>query len=341
MSKSIALSIHKFEDGINVNEDSARASDNLIVVSDGAGGGGLFAERWSRCLADHVPAQPITSADQLETWVHTFWEQYYLDSEAAAQKLGGIYLNKFYDEGSFATLVAVWRTSPSECRWMAFGDSVAFCYNRRTGELQHNFTRLVDFSRPPALINCKDELRKAGFRTGTFALDSDCVVFCCSDALSHYFLMRYEVEHKEVYAAELAEVADGPSRNAQYVRRALSSPAQRSFSAEFEEVFLPLCQSDNAESVFSACLKSLEDLGFLGHDDYSFAMLAPDRPPMVANPAIVGVSSSFAPKHSSVPTNFRKELFRQLRRVMRSLDGDAVVKKRFSLAAAHLTTLGN
>ena len=55
------LSIGKLEEGC-INEDAAIARDNMIAVSDGAGGGGLFAERWSRYLLDNLPESPILSA---------------------------------------------------------------------------------------------------------------------------------------------------------------------------------------------------------------------------------------------------------------------------------------
>ena len=45
--KSKSISIGKPEEDC-VNEDAAIARYNMIAVSDGAGGGGLFAERWSR-----------------------------------------------------------------------------------------------------------------------------------------------------------------------------------------------------------------------------------------------------------------------------------------------------
>ena len=58
--KSKSISIGKPEEGC-INEDAAIARDNMIAVSDGAGGGGLFAERWSRYLIDNLPESPIVS----------------------------------------------------------------------------------------------------------------------------------------------------------------------------------------------------------------------------------------------------------------------------------------
>ena len=53
-----AISLAKFEEGI-VNEDAAIATESVIAVSDGAGGGGVFAERWSQYLVNHLPEKPI------------------------------------------------------------------------------------------------------------------------------------------------------------------------------------------------------------------------------------------------------------------------------------------
>ena len=69
-------------------------------------------------------------------------------------------LNKFYNEGSCATVAAAWQTNDDECRWIAYGDSVVSHYNRHTGLLQHSFTRLADFSNPPRLVSCKDPLEE-------------------------------------------------------------------------------------------------------------------------------------------------------------------------------------
>ena len=55
-------------------------------------------------------------------------------------------LNKFYNEGSCATVAAAWQTNDDECRWIAYGDSVVSHYNRHTGLLEHSFPRLADFS---------------------------------------------------------------------------------------------------------------------------------------------------------------------------------------------------
>ena len=57
-----------------INEDAVLERKNLIAVSDGAGGGGLFAEEWSAYLLSHLPTTPICSADELDAWIGDIWE---------------------------------------------------------------------------------------------------------------------------------------------------------------------------------------------------------------------------------------------------------------------------
>ena len=68
-----AISLAKFEEGI-VNEDAAIAKESVIAVSDGAGGGGVFAEKWSQYLVDHLPNEPITDYSAFDSWIDGIWE---------------------------------------------------------------------------------------------------------------------------------------------------------------------------------------------------------------------------------------------------------------------------
>ena len=266
MKKQGAITIGKFEPGC-INEDAVLARPSLIAVSDGAGGGGLFAERWSRYLLDHLPDMPITSAEALDGWIESIWEPFYNQCEQDAQLLGGLSLDKFYDEGSFATLVAVWQTAENHCQWMSFGDSVAFHYNKRTRLLEHSFSRLTDFDNPPYLINCKDELRKEGFRCGIFETDADSIVFVASDALAHYLLMMYKVEHMDLVVSEWNEAIDRHSKNENYMRAASAIPKPL-FEAKVLDKVL---NSMESRVNFQRHLQSLLRKGLIAHDDYSLA----------------------------------------------------------------------
>ena len=257
-----ALSIAKFEEGV-INEDAAIAKENLIAVSDGAGGGGVFADRWSKYLVEHLPDNPIADYESFDKWIDSIWEPFYNDCEEKAKKEGGMFLNKYYDEGSFATLVAVWNNG----QWISYGDSVAFCYYRECGRLQHSFGRLVDFNNPPYLINCKDPLSEQGFKSGQFDIQPGSIVFATSDALAHYILMMYEVTHKEEFESELQEAINAQTKGSNFIKACMS---QR--KTDFEDVIKKLPMSNNAGN-FKKHLESLRKKGLIGHDDYTIAIM--------------------------------------------------------------------
>ena len=65
--KNLAVTISTLEES-TINEDAVIAKDNLIAVSDGAGGGGVYAERWSSYLVNYLPEVPIKSFDELDNY---------------------------------------------------------------------------------------------------------------------------------------------------------------------------------------------------------------------------------------------------------------------------------
>lgn len=258
-----AISLAKFEDGI-VNEDAVIARENAIAVSDGAGGGGVFAERWSQYLVDNLPEKTIKNYKAFDKWIDGIWEPFYNNCEEEAKKVGGLFLNKFYDEGSFATLVAVWKDGT----WISYGDSVAFCYNKKTGKLQHSFTRLSNFNNPPYLINCKDPLDKKGFRTGKFIVDDDCIVFAASDTLAHYILMMYEVSHRDWYGEELILAVDAQTKNSNFLKSAM-----RLRKIDFAKDVIQKLENCQYPNQLRLHIERLKRWGFIGHDDYSLVIM--------------------------------------------------------------------
>lgn len=258
-----ALSIAKIDEGL-VNEDAAIAKDNMIVVSDGAGGGGVFADGWSQYLVNNIPDKPIKNYNAFDKWIDGIWEPFYNEHEQKAKAEGGMFLNKFYDEGSFATLVAVWKGG----QWVSYGDSVAFCYNMKSGELQHSFTRLADFNHPPYLINCKDPLDKKGFRNGKFKITKDCIVFAASDALAHFILMMYEVAHFDNYTEELQEAINAQTKNSNFIKTAMALT-----TIDYQNDVIKKLLNCNRAFLLKNHIKGLRKKGLIGHDDYSIAMM--------------------------------------------------------------------
>ena len=256
------LSIPKFKEGF-VNEDAAKATQKWIAVSDGAGGGGVFADRWSQFLVEHLPDEPIVDYLAFDNWIDGIWESFYNEYEEVARQEGGMLLNKFYDEGSFATLVAVWNNG----QWVSYGDSVAFCYDRKTGRLQHTFGRIVNFNDPPYLVNCKDPTDAKGFKCGKFEITDDCVVFAASDALAHYILMMYELAHRDQFADELQEAIDAQTKDSNFIKSAM-----RLKKLNFDKALMTLLGQKHKGN-FKQHLQKLYKEGLLGYDDYSLVIM--------------------------------------------------------------------
>lgn len=263
-----SISINKPYEG-GLNEDAIQASLNRISISDGAGGGGVFAEKWSRYLLENLPHSSITSWNCLDEWLDTICELFFDDCEEVAKKLGPLVLKKFYSEGASATLAVVWHDiSRRTCQWISYGDSVVFHYNFKNHILEHSFSRLADFDKPPFLINCKEAIHKEGFKNGEFSLDKYSIVFICSDALSHYLLMLYEVERPELFHEDLSECISMKTRNSFFVRRLMSNRFRG-----FEQSLLKLISASKNKANYKRYLEALLRRKVIVLDDYSFAYI--------------------------------------------------------------------
>lgn len=259
-----AITIGKLNDG-SVNEDAVKATQKWIAVSDGAGGGGVFADRWSAYLVEHFPDVSIKDYKSFDEWIDGIWEPFYNSYEEIAKQEGGMLLNKFYDEGSFATLVAVWKNG----QWISYGDSVAFCYDKKTKKLQHSFGRIVDFNNPPYLVNCKDPTDIKGFKCGQFEVGDDCIMFVASDALSHYILMMYEVSHQDEFREELQEAVDAQTKDSNFIKTAMGLK-----KIDFEkDVLGKLLSCSKNVGNFRRHIEGLRKRGLIAHDDYSIAII--------------------------------------------------------------------
>lgn len=254
-----------------VNEDAAIAKENLIAVSDGAGGGGIYAERWSKYLLNRLPATPLRSFEELDLWIDGIWEPFYNECEGLAKREGGLLLDKFYDEGSFATLAAIW-IAGDKAPWLAYGDSVAFCYNTATCNLTHSFTKLSDFNRPPHLLNYNSPLHPEGCKCGDFDIDDNCILFCTSDALAHYIIMMYELQHPETFADEIRSAIEAETKLSGLILAASSMMCDF-----YNDVLLKLlnCKS---KCIFLSHMGKLMKNKLIALDDYSFAFAKMSHP---------------------------------------------------------------
>lgn len=269
------ISIAKFTDNIP-NEDSFKVVPKCLVISDGAGGCGVFANEWSKYLVEKLDEnKPILSFKELDKWVDSIWEPFYQSHEQKAKSYDGIFQSKFYTEGSNATIATVWKHTPNSYLWMTYGDSVVFHYNKISHNLEHSFSKLSDFSKPPYLISCKDPLQEEGFKCGEFNVDDNSVVFACSDALSHYVLMMYMMSHYDKYHEEIDEILNSRSSDSPMVGLAASID-----NLDFYiDVITKLENASKSEHDFSMLMKDLYSRGLIDIDDFTIAFLKYDNEP--------------------------------------------------------------
>ena len=265
MRRIYKASAAKFPDKDYRNEDSVLAEQGRLAISDGAGGCGLYADEWSKYLLEKLPQEPIVSFDGLNGWLDGIWEDFYNRHEQLAKEQDGLFLKKFYEEGSCATLAAAWEAA-DVWHWAAYGDSVVFHYNRETKELEHSFTELADFSHLPFLIDF-NELRAESFRCGSFTTDASSVVFVASDALSHYLLSAYLLGDREKNAEELERASHG--ENAGFVAAIERLPK----GDYYETTLRPLLQAAEDGQTFRKYMDELYEAQLIDRDDYSLAAI--------------------------------------------------------------------
>lgn len=251
----------------NYNEDAVLATESMIAVSDGAGGGGLFADKWANFLLSKLPETPLNSFDDFDKWVDGIWEEFYTLQEIEAQKLDPLTLDKFYSEGSFATIVVAWAYN-GNVHWLTYGDSTIFCYDFETHELISSINSLKDFNEAPYLVSTNEPLIAKGFKCGTFALSPSKTYFCASDALSFYIWASYLAGKEDNTNHQLMEVYNSKSKNANYIFKILSK------KLNFEsDVLNKLLRASRNRYNFTQHLNRLLKEGLIASDDYSICFM--------------------------------------------------------------------
>lgn len=264
------ITIPKFEERA-YSEDVSLCDSRRIAVSDGAGGCGIFAERWSAYLLEKLPAKKFVDFVDFSVWLDSIWEDFFESTKSLAASVGGFAQNKFYDEGSYATFAAAWKYR-YKVYWVAYGDTVVFHYDKSTKQLQHSFTALNDFAESPFLINWKNELDSKGFVQGEYKIAANSVVFVASDALAFYILAMYLIFSKpQGSEIQIENVLKTSSLQKNLLEQMMLSKIETS---DFETAVLtPLFQAAYSQDSFKSYINQLYQKGQIQNDDYSLAWM--------------------------------------------------------------------
>ncbi|NOX48740.1 MAG: hypothetical protein GXO89_17360, partial [Chlorobi bacterium] len=196
------------------NEDALFISEQIIAISDGAGGVGILADEWSKTLVNNIPDKPFKSAKNIDEWVSLFWEEFY--NEYLEELNGDSWkIRKFEEEGSLATLSALWEVGKSKFEYRSYGDSAMFVFNRNTGELkiQNNLKPVNSFTASPPLINWQTEqFSEEYYYSQSIEIDSDEEIILATDGIAMYihaaWLVYKDAINEEILESKMQKIID-------------------------------------------------------------------------------------------------------------------------------------
>ncbi|QQS28871.1 MAG: hypothetical protein IPM47_18830 [Sphingobacteriales bacterium] len=268
------------------NEDYARykqSSDGnayILGLSDGAGGYGVFTSEWAKALVQQLPEKPLISATDIDDWLNGWWESFYNKAEGNLPSNETFLKNKFYNEGSAATLCALWlfenKEGGSPCwNYLCVGDSVIFRYNVSNGQLEtpKHFQTPEQWEALPNLLNWANQETidlQISADSGSL-LPDDCWILA-SDALAQWIWVQYllsEANEKNRIWLENARQCGGR------LGRIIETVSQTESRPRFSEWFGILMQAARDPKNFERLLYDAYEQRCLLRDDYTLLVLYP------------------------------------------------------------------
>lgn len=179
------------------NEDAVFISDDKkrFALSDGAGGTGVEAHRWSRYLLEKLPETPIKSFAELSAWQDSIWQSYFDTIQTDLENNAPHALDKFFTEGSSATLISVWlegKGKTKKAHIVSYGDSVICLLRAKTKEIKTNIQDLSVFLDSPFLLNSNELPTEHGIYE-TWDIKKGDVLLIASDTIGQFILSSYYI----------------------------------------------------------------------------------------------------------------------------------------------------
>ena len=252
------------------NEDSVKIIDtSLLVLSDGAGGTGVEAHRWSRYLVDKTPIKPFKDFQEFSTWLDSIWETYFQEIKTDLEQNQAHALNKFYDEGSSATLAIAWIDPKKRLiNAFAYGDSMIFLFQPKKKAFKTNIPKLSTFLQNPMLINSNNPPTADGAFLESWHYEKGDILLVASDTISQYLLTAYFMNSQDPSILDdISQVVSSPYRLGTYV-----SNIEKTFEKDkltwdkIIENLWTVLEENTFFKEFTDFLRSTEQLGL---DDYS------------------------------------------------------------------------
>lgn len=261
--KCYAQTLTKF--GEKNNEDSFAIHDNFYVLSDGAGGLGMFAKEWADTLTHNL--KHFTDFNTLETEIHQLKIQFYEKQENFLEHHREYFADKFFTEGSAATLVLAGCIENS-IHLISYGDSGVFAYNKQTKSLTTNLNADI-LSSYPELINCiSSNIHSNKWYHKVLCLAKVDYLILASDAVAQYLRLVYAVNHNEKdFLEQLYSLKTAISSKVEFFLK------HKAVLPCFDELIQRCIHALASSDTFEQFCKELHEKQFLDYDDYTLMII--------------------------------------------------------------------
>lgn len=259
------------QDAISTDLSNNEAGIYRAALSDGAGGVGVFCGEWAKHLVSHCPSLPLATLDALDNWITVIYEPFYEQWKKVVEEERTFLKDKFYLQGSAATLVAFWldtqqSTDVFKIHLLSYGDSFYYLRQGEQVQLPPQRSSIEQYQQNPCLLNWKDEKspeKGFSYRCYDLAKDQAFRLILCSDAVGQCLLSHYQKQDDNIIA-----LSQGVYAYNQQLSNCLNSP----YSVE---VLIENMQTAMHSAVtFQDFCHSLYQQNYLLRDDYSVIMLS-------------------------------------------------------------------
>jgi hypothetical protein len=177
------------QDALCVDQDSSPVK---LAMSDGAGGIGIYCKEWAEHLVKNQPKNPITNQEEALCWFNDLSKDFFNGLKNSLPIQSNFVSEKFYTEGSFATLLYVWYDEYT-ISYSGIGDTCLFYFKKIGTSYQIQLIAPIGkqnfLTEDPNLVNWKLSLENLIVSESFHYTPGDCIILC-TDSLSRRIIYQ-------------------------------------------------------------------------------------------------------------------------------------------------------
>lgn len=164
----------------------------MYAMSDGAGGAGIFCGAWARFLAENQNTEPYTNNEQISDWFLSVSKYFYDDISLTLTNYEPLVAQKFYEEGSYATLLFLWLHKESrKLYFTGCGDSTMFLFELKDGQYITTVIFPINvqtsLNQPPKLLNWRKGILNDLIQS-EHPCSKDSYFVICTDSMARWII---------------------------------------------------------------------------------------------------------------------------------------------------------